>query len=98
MPLRSGKRALRLDDLLLGHHPASSNASFRLRRLAARGAGSSLSLASVPLPVAGIRACGGGMADDDEPVDPVGNEPSPLLFFAAGIIPLLLVGGWFLFR
>jgi hypothetical protein len=45
----------------------------------------------------GIRACG-GMADDDEPVDPVGNEPSPLLFFAAGIIPLLLVGGWFLFR
>jgi hypothetical protein len=37
------------------------------------------------------------MADDDEPVDPVGNE-SPLLFFAAGIIPLLLIGGWFLFR
>jgi hypothetical protein len=36
------------------------------------------------------------MADDHEPVDPVGNEPSPLLFFAAGIIPLLLVGGWFL--
>ena len=38
------------------------------------------------------------MADDNEPLDPVGNEPSPLLFFAAGIIPLLLVGGWFLFR
>jgi hypothetical protein len=38
------------------------------------------------------------MADDDEPVDPVGNEPSPLLFFAAGIIPLLLVGDWFVFR
>jgi hypothetical protein len=31
-------------------------------------------------------------------VDPVGNEPSPLLFFAAGIIPLLLVGAWFLIR
>jgi len=40
----------------------------------------------------------GGMADDREPVDPVGNEPSPLLFFTAGLIPLLLVGGWFLFR
>jgi hypothetical protein len=38
------------------------------------------------------------MADDREPVDPVGNEPSPLLFCAAGIIPLPLVGGWFLIR
>jgi len=31
---------------------------------------------------------------DNEPVDPVGNEPSPLLFFGAALIPLLGVAGW----
>jgi hypothetical protein len=33
---------------------------------------------------------------DNEPVDPVGNEPSPLLFLAIGLLPLLAVVGWYL--
>ena len=31
---------------------------------------------------------------DNEPVDPVGNEPSPLLFFGVALVPLLGVAGW----
>ena len=31
---------------------------------------------------------------DNEPIDPVGNEPSPLLFFGAALIPLLAIAGW----
>ena len=34
---------------------------------------------------------------NDEPVDPVGNEPSPLLFLGIGLLPLLGVVGWYLF-
>lgn len=33
----------------------------------------------------------------DEPVDPVGNEPSPLLFLGIGLLPLLAVAGWYVF-
>lgn len=34
-----------------------------------------------------------GMADD--PVDNEGNEPSPLLLIAVGVVPLLGVLGWY---
>jgi hypothetical protein len=34
---------------------------------------------------------------DEQYDDRQGNEPSPLLFLAAGVIPLVVVGCWFLF-
>jgi hypothetical protein len=33
---------------------------------------------------------------NNEPSDPVGNEPSPLLLIAVAVIPLLAILGWFL--
>jgi len=35
---------------------------------------------------------------DNQNEERQGNEPSPLLFLAAGLIPLLIVAGWFIFR
>jgi hypothetical protein len=34
---------------------------------------------------------------DEKPTDPVGNEPSPLLFFGVALIPIFAVLGWFAF-
>jgi hypothetical protein len=33
----------------------------------------------------------------DKPDDRIGNEPSPLLLIAAGVIPLVAIGAWFVF-
>jgi hypothetical protein len=33
---------------------------------------------------------------DDQDEDRQGNEPSPLLLLAAGVVPLLVVAAWFL--
>lgn len=34
---------------------------------------------------------------DKDPVDPVGNEPSPLLFLGIGLLPIVMVVGWYIF-
>jgi hypothetical protein len=35
---------------------------------------------------------------DEKPIDPVGNEPSPILLFAGALIPLLAVAVWFILQ
>jgi hypothetical protein len=35
------------------------------------------------------------MDDDDKTSDAIGNEPSPILFFGAALLPIFAVLGWF---
>jgi hypothetical protein len=35
--------------------------------------------------------------NDNKPDDRIGNEPSPLLLVAAGVIPLVAIGAWLIF-